>query len=93
MRINHCLNDFLLIILIDGSSVNVWNDSWLRDYNNMKVITSVFEGLEDGKVIDLMIPNCRHWDMELLHDIFDERDIKEISSIPLTSHIEGDTHV
>ena len=43
----------------DGSSVNVWNDSWLHDYDNMKVITSVFEGLEDAKVIDLMIPIYR----------------------------------
>ena len=50
----------------------------------MKVITSVSKGLEDAKVIDLMIPNCRQWDMELLHVIFYERDIKEIFSTPLT---------
>ena len=59
----------------------------------MKVITFVPKGLEDAKVIDLMISNCRQWDMELLHNIFDEMDIKEISSIPLTSRLEGDTHV
>ena len=63
--------------------MNIWNDSWLRDYDNMKVITFVSEGLEDAKVINLMIPNCRQWDMELLHNIFYEMDIKEISSIPL----------
>ena len=56
----------------DGLSMNVWNDSWLWDYDNMKVVTSLFEGLEDAKVIDLMIPNCRQWDMKLLHDIFYE---------------------
>ena len=59
----------------------------------MKVITFVSRGLEDAKVIDLMIPNCRQWDIELLHDIFYERGIKEISNIPLTSDLEGDTHV
>ena len=59
----------------------------------MKLITFVSEGLENAKVIDLMIPNCRQWDMESLHDIFDDRDIKEISCIPLTSHKEGHTDV
>ncbi|XVF55323.1 hypothetical protein PTKIN_Ptkin06aG0027900 [Pterospermum kingtungense] len=37
-------------------------------------------------VHDLMIPGTYEWDIELISDVFDQRDVREISSIPLSRH-------
>ena len=42
-------------------------------------------GLELLKVQDLMIPGGLEWNVELVQDLFSERDVNEILSIPLSS--------
>lgn len=67
----------------DSSRINVWRDPWLRDPENHFIHTPLFEELQDLKVQDLMIPFSTSWDIELIEEIFCERDVKEILSIPL----------
>ena len=48
----------------NGSSINIWQDQWLKNDDNLKLITSTIEGLENP------ILGSREWDIELLHDLF-----------------------
>ncbi|XVF61737.1 hypothetical protein PTKIN_Ptkin08bG0154500 [Pterospermum kingtungense] len=51
------------------------------------------EGLEDMMISDLLIPNTKGWDLELLSDLFTFRDVLEITSIPLRHCAAIDTPV
>lgn len=61
--------------------------------NYLQVETLIVEELSFLKVMDLMIPGCKEWDLELLHDYFNERDVKEITSIPLSQSICSDKQI
>lgn len=67
-----------------GHNVNVWNDPWLRDICNFLINTPPISDCEFMKVSDLMIPGRKEWDYELLMELFNERDVYEISNIPLS---------
>ncbi|CAN1194165.1 Uncharacterized mitochondrial protein AtMg00310 [Linum perenne] len=67
----------------DGSMVHVWGDQWLRDDNNLCISTAEDALLHGLRVCDLRIPNENAWDMDLIEAIFEERDAKEISNVPL----------
>ncbi|RWR72557.1 ribonuclease H [Cinnamomum micranthum f. kanehirae] len=73
-----------------GSRINVWKDPWLKDDSNLKIATSVIPGLESLTVSDLWIPHCREWDVELLHELFEPRNIAVILSIPLGNGSQQD---
>ncbi|XVE49481.1 hypothetical protein DITRI_Ditri01bG0085800 [Diplodiscus trichospermus] len=45
------------------------------------------------KVSDLMIPNSIAWDFELLEELFNARDIAQISKIPFISNIREDQRI
>ena len=69
----------------------MWPDSWLRDDDNFRVETPVLQDLEQTRVHDLWIPNCREWDIELLGELFIERDARVVASIPLSSSEHRDS--
>ncbi|XP_073152635.1 uncharacterized protein [Henckelia pumila] len=49
----------------------------------MKIETLPTQDLQEMRVHNLMIPGHKEWDIELIHEIFNERDISRITSIPL----------
>lgn len=53
----------------------------MRDGRNMKLLTPMNEELRDLKVCDLFIPNSLEWDVEMLEELFVERDVKEIMNL------------
>ena len=61
----------------------MWTDPWLREAENFKLETSRPYSLAILKIQDLWIPNHKEWDVELLGEIFTERDANAIASIPL----------
>lgn len=73
----------------DGSNVKVWHDKWLRDVKNPKLETPLMASLEDIRVRNLLIRNNLEWDMEMLDELFNPRDVRVISNIPL-SYASGD---
>lgn len=67
-----------------GANVDVETDPWLPCQTNPYISTSN-EALKGTKVISLMAENHNTWDVDLIHDIFNERDANLILSIPIQS--------
>ena len=73
-----------------GSSLNIWHDSWLKNNDNLKLLTPIIEGLKDLRVQDLLKPGSRDWDIELLDELFYSTDVNAIVRTPLVSHDSQD---
>ncbi|CAH9147575.1 unnamed protein product [Cuscuta epithymum] len=68
----------------DGRSINIWEDPWLPDPTNPKVITVSGEGLHEAVVRSLMDVDGKEWDIDILNDILEGRDVDLIRRIPLS---------
>ena len=75
----------------NGESVSIWNSPWLPCAGSGMVSTAVLEGLADAKVSNLMQPDSREWDLDLLWDLFDARDVSLICSTPLSHRLVQDS--
>lgn len=67
----------------DGEGTTVWNMPWLPDRSNGFINTPAYNQIRDIKVSSLMVSGERRWDMEVLNDLFEERDVKLIKCIPI----------
>ncbi|CAN1178180.1 Putative ribonuclease H protein At1g65750 [Linum perenne] len=67
----------------NGEKVRVWGEQWLRDDENLEVITVPNIQLEGLRVCDLILPGTLDWDVQKLYNLFEERDCREIVNIPL----------
>uniref|UniRef100_A0A803NFE6 Reverse transcriptase domain-containing protein n=1 Tax=Cannabis sativa TaxID=3483 RepID=A0A803NFE6_CANSA len=66
----------------DGNNINVVGEAWLPDPHN-PFVSSSHPALSGVKVSSLMVPGLRCWDVELIDDLFNERDKSLILQIPL----------
>ncbi|CAH9119518.1 unnamed protein product [Cuscuta europaea] len=67
----------------DGHSINIiWEELWLLDRGNSRVITEKLEGLDHILVANLFVTNQREWDLDVVADIFGARDAAIIRGIP-----------
>ncbi|KAJ9182183.1 hypothetical protein P3X46_006206 [Hevea brasiliensis] len=69
----------------NGAKIKVWHDPWFNDSDNFYVDSFIVPGCEDLLVKDLMDIEGRNWNFELLHGLFQQRDVAAISSIPISS--------
>ena len=74
----------------DADHISVWKDPWLRDPSNYYIGSLPILGLENIRVKDLFILGHLQWDIERLGEMFNERDITEILSIPLSRRGDAD---
>ena len=56
----------------DEMSINVWNDPWLWDANNLCLETPMIPDFPNLKVHELMAQGHMAWDFELLSKICNE---------------------
>lgn len=70
----------------NGKDINVWDDPWLPDHANPKVQSGAHPELQAAKVSSLMDVQSQGWDEDVLNDLFCQRDIFLIKSIPLPNH-------
>ncbi|MCI12813.1 putative ribonuclease H protein, partial [Trifolium medium] len=77
----------------DGSKINVWRVSWLKDDENPFVTSAMIASSEELCVSDLMQQNERKWNEDLIHQVFNERDAKEILKIPISCTRDEDTPI
>lgn len=66
----------------NGASITILEDPWLPDNDNPFIQTNQI-GLRDKTISSLMVTGENRWDVDLLNDMFEERDIDLILSIPL----------
>ncbi|CAH9083997.1 unnamed protein product [Cuscuta epithymum] len=74
----------------NGNHINVWRDSWLPDKVNPKITSVCVEGLEEATVAGLLNSKGEDWDLDILKDLFNERDIDLIRSIPISNRLVED---
>ncbi|GMJ07053.1 hypothetical protein HRI_004374500 [Hibiscus trionum] len=67
-----------------GSSVNIWNDPWLPGPEN-NYIQAQQINIQYTKVADLINQQNATWKFEILERLFDDQQVKRISSIPLSA--------
>ena len=68
-----------------GDLISITEDPWLPDVEN-PFIQTIHPAIQNAKVSSLMVSGENKWDEDLLEDIFDERDINLILSIPLQNN-------
>ncbi|KAL8148634.1 hypothetical protein AgCh_005843 [Apium graveolens] len=76
---------------IVGSSkdINILHQPWLADVEH-PYISSTTLGLEDAKVVSLMNMDSKSWDVELISDMFNDRDKLCILNIPFSADMNID---
>ncbi|XP_017217507.1 uncharacterized protein LOC108195085 [Daucus carota subsp. sativus] len=68
-----------------GDLISITEDPWLPDVEN-PFIQTIHPAIQNAKVSSVMVSGENKWDEDLLEDIFDERDINLILSIPLQNN-------
>ncbi|KAM6544531.1 hypothetical protein CsatB_025267 [Cannabis sativa] len=74
----------------NGTRISILNEPWLPCLENPYVTTS-HPSLLQAKVNNLMTMDGTGWDLEILEDLFEERDRKLIEKIPLQPSVSDDT--
>ena len=66
-----------------GKSIGVWINAWLPPRDHPRILSPTVEGFEEIRVIDLIDPKVRQWDLNLLNGLFNPNEVELIRSIPL----------
>lgn len=75
----------------DGRSTCVWGEPWLPDMTNGYVMTPMPVQLQESTVHSLMKMDERKWELDILHDSFQDRDTELIKQIPLSINETADS--
>lgn len=75
----------------DGKDTRVWHIPWLPCKDNGCPTTTPYEELQDIVVHNLMNDEHKSWDVDILHDLFNERDRVLIQQIPIPSRSRSDS--
>jgi hypothetical protein len=70
----------------DGSLIPIESTPWLRNEQNPFITTTTNHFMQNSMVSSLIDNNTGGWNMEIVHEVFNDRDAKEILQIPLLSH-------
>ncbi|XP_023898698.1 uncharacterized protein LOC112010585 [Quercus suber] len=72
-------------------SISVWLDAWLPSLEHPRIQSYIVEGFKDIKVKDLIDPETRNWDDNLIQGLFNNQEVNLIKSIPLCPTPIADT--
>lgn len=70
--------------MVSGDSISILNDPRLHNVQSPFIVTRN-EALEGKSVYYLLVTGENRWDIDLLYDMFEVRDVYEILSIPLNN--------
>ncbi|XP_042939499.1 uncharacterized protein LOC122274529 [Carya illinoinensis] len=68
----------------NGSKVNIWSDRWLPHSHNHMVLSTRDEDCWCEKVSDPIDPQRLEWEDSLLHELFNQHEVENIKTIPLS---------
>lgn len=68
----------------DGRTVRVWDDAWLPSASNPYVQTPPYADLSTASVHSLFNQEGDGWDIEILNDLFSDRDRSLILCVPIS---------
>lgn len=67
---------------LGSTTINVLKDPWLPDMQNPYILSNNI-ALEGAIVSSLFVTGDNRWDVDMLYDLFDEREVNLILSIPV----------
>lgn len=79
------IRDGARIRIGSGKQTSIWYDPWLPDKKNPLIESEIIPHLALDTVDSLRISENGDWDIDLVKDLFNERDQKLIFSVPLVS--------
>nr|XP_023894814.1 uncharacterized protein LOC112006735 [Quercus suber] len=77
----------------DGTSIRVMSDSWIPNHPTNKILIHPVEEEWEWRVSDLMEPELRCWNREIIMSKFHKEDAKAILRIPLSRRLVVDSMV
>ncbi|XP_056685624.1 uncharacterized protein [Spinacia oleracea] len=72
----------------DGVNINIWNDLWVADEEGRFILSDMVDEL--NHVGDLVDPMSKEWNVDLIEEKFNERDVRCILAIPLSCREQCD---
>lgn len=75
----------------DGKDTRVWKVQWLPSYENGFVTSETYKEVKNVTVNSLMQVGQREWDIDILEDLFNERDRQLIVQVPLSNRLTSDS--
>ena len=72
-----------LLRIGSGHQIDIWTEPWLPNNEEPWIQSTWIPGLEATTVNGLFATRDRLWDLDILRDIFSERDMNLIMQIPL----------
>lgn len=87
MEAQQLVNNGARVRIGSGRSVSTLSDPWLPN-NEDPCVHTVHDALLNTTVSQLMVVDHSSWDLDLINDLFIDRDINLITSIPLNDNEE-----
>jgi len=84
------LKDELVWRIGSGENVNIWSDKWLPTPTTYAIQSSRHTFSEYAKVVELIDPDTKGWNVPLLKNIFWMEEAMLISQIPLSRYRQPD---
>ncbi|XP_058741819.1 uncharacterized protein LOC131614217 [Vicia villosa] len=75
----------------DGSNIMVMNEPWLQGQWEGNVIGPPTQGVYNIFVNNLMLPNMKQWDVQVIQNLFDPVVAMDIFKVPLVEEVVKDT--
>ncbi|XP_050238017.1 uncharacterized protein LOC126687501 [Mercurialis annua] len=70
-------------VIGDGQTVSISGEPWLMNIDNPFTTTDLHPTIAQASVNSLLKVDAKEWDLDVVSDLFNSRDISEIVSIPL----------
>ncbi|XP_042954620.1 uncharacterized protein LOC122291035 [Carya illinoinensis] len=80
----HVLMEGMLWSVGDGTQIKIWKDKWLPSPSTFKVQSPVRILNAEATVAELINPDTRQWNLNLIHAIFSEPEAKVISKMTIS---------
>ena len=77
----------------DGSQINVWTMSWIRNLPSLKPSTQPLPNYEDLTVNSLLNPSLNSWNISLVQALFNASDAAAILATPLFGRASNDCRI
>jgi len=79
--------------IVDGSQINVWSMSWIRNLPSLKPSRQPLPNYEDLTVNSLLNPTLNSWNISLVQALFNASDVVAILATPLFGSASNDRHI
>jgi hypothetical protein len=74
----------------DGTKIQIWRDKWLPTPTTYKIQSVPIPQLEDSWVAMLINKDTKMWDLSLLHELFQPKEVKVIANMPISPFLPPD---